>query len=106
MLSWITFSPLLAIVPILLVPRSRPNLIRWIAAAATFVPLVLAVYIFMTFDRTEMLRDGSGTRATGAAGFVLRAGRDGSHANPSLVWVLSSGRFHQQSLRSSRTTAP
>jgi len=51
MLSWITFAPLLAIVPILLVPRSRPNLVRWLAAAATFIPLVLAVYIFMTFDR-------------------------------------------------------
>src|SRR5512139_1001209 len=54
MLNWITFSPLLAIVPILLAPRSRPNLIRWIAAVATFIPLALAVYIFMTFDRAGL----------------------------------------------------
>jgi NADH-quinone oxidoreductase subunit M len=52
MLSWITFAPLLGVVPILLMPRSRPNWIRWTAALFTFVPLVLAVYIFMTFDRS------------------------------------------------------
>jgi NADH-quinone oxidoreductase subunit M len=51
MLSWITFSPLLAIVPILLLPRSRPNWIRWTAAAGALVPLVLSGVIFATFDR-------------------------------------------------------
>jgi NADH-quinone oxidoreductase subunit M len=51
MLSWLTFSPLLAVAPILLLPRSRPNWIRWTAAAGTLVPLALAVYIYSTFDR-------------------------------------------------------
>jgi NADH-quinone oxidoreductase subunit M len=51
MLSWITFSPLLAIVPILLLPSSRPNWIRWTAVAATAIPLVLAFYIFATYNR-------------------------------------------------------
>ena len=51
MLSWITFAPLLVIPPILLAPRSRPNLIRWLAVLGTAVPLVLAFQIFMTYDR-------------------------------------------------------
>jgi NADH-quinone oxidoreductase subunit M len=52
MLSWLVFSPLLGIVPILLLPRSRPNWIRWTAVAATVVPLALAVYVVTTFDRS------------------------------------------------------
>ena len=51
MLSWIVFAPLLASVPILLLPKSRPNLIRWAAVAGTFLPLVLSVYIFATYNR-------------------------------------------------------
>jgi len=51
MLSWITFAPLLVIPPILLVPRSKPNLIRWLAVLGTAVPLLLSFYIFMTYDR-------------------------------------------------------
>jgi NADH-quinone oxidoreductase subunit M len=51
MLSWLTFSPLLAVPIILLLPRSRPNLIRWAGVAGTAVPLLLSLYIFATYDR-------------------------------------------------------
>jgi NADH-quinone oxidoreductase subunit M len=52
MLSWLVFWPLLAIVPIVLLPRSRPNWIRWTAVLGTVVPLALACYIFGTYDRS------------------------------------------------------
>ena len=42
MLSWIVFSPLLVIVPMLLVPSGRKDLIRWLAVLGT-VPSLLPV---------------------------------------------------------------
>ncbi len=51
-LSWITFFPVLGMVVILALPRERPNLIRWTAAVTTAVPLLLAVWIFVHFDRS------------------------------------------------------
>jgi NADH-quinone oxidoreductase subunit M len=54
MLTWITFSPLLALLPILLAPRNKPGWIRWSAVAGTFIPLVLAVYLFATYDRSAL----------------------------------------------------
>jgi NADH-quinone oxidoreductase subunit M len=51
MLTWLTFSPLLVVVPILLTPSDRKNVIRWLAALGTLPPLVLAFRIFVTFDR-------------------------------------------------------
>jgi NADH-quinone oxidoreductase subunit M len=50
-LSWMTFFPLLGMVAILALPRERPNLVRWTAAVATAVPLILGVWVFMQFDR-------------------------------------------------------
>jgi NADH-quinone oxidoreductase subunit M len=52
MLTWLTFSPLLVVVPILLVPSDRKNVIRWLAVLGTVPALILSVYIFFTFDRT------------------------------------------------------
>ena len=52
MLSWIVFSPLLVIVPMLLVPSERKELIRWLAVLGTVPSLLLAIYIFATFDRS------------------------------------------------------
>jgi len=52
MLSWLTFSPLLVVVPILLTPSEKKNLIRWLAVFGTVPALLLSFYIYATFDRT------------------------------------------------------
>ncbi len=51
-LSWMIFFPLAGMALIALMPSGKHNLIRWISAAATALPLVLAIRIFMEFDRT------------------------------------------------------
>ncbi len=51
-LSWITFFPLIGAAVILCLPKERPNLIRWTAAAASAVPLVLSIWLYGAFDRT------------------------------------------------------
>jgi NADH-quinone oxidoreductase subunit M len=51
MLTWLTFSPLLVVIPILLTPSDRKNVIRWLAVLGTVPALLLSVYIFFTFDR-------------------------------------------------------
>ncbi|MBD3334290.1 MAG: NADH-quinone oxidoreductase subunit M [Candidatus Eisenbacteria bacterium] len=50
-LSWMTFVPVIGMAAILVVPRERHQLIKMIAAAATAVSLVLAVVVFINFDR-------------------------------------------------------
>jgi NADH-quinone oxidoreductase subunit M len=37
---------------ILALPKGRPNLVRWTAAITTAVPLLLAIWIFVNFDRS------------------------------------------------------
>jgi NADH-quinone oxidoreductase subunit M len=49
-LSWITFFPLLGILAILAVPKEHEKWIKIIAAAATFVPFVLALRLIGAFD--------------------------------------------------------
>ncbi len=51
-LSWITFLPIIGMALILFVPKERKNVIRIIAAVFTGLQLVLAVWLFMNFDRT------------------------------------------------------
>jgi len=50
-LSWMIFFPLVGMALVALVPSDRPNMIRWISAGATAVPLALAVRVFQAFDR-------------------------------------------------------
>jgi NADH-quinone oxidoreductase subunit M len=52
LLTWITFSPLLFIPVLLLIPGDRKRAIRWTAAAGTLLPLLLSAYLFAAFDRT------------------------------------------------------
>jgi len=49
-LTWITFTPLIFIPLILMLPAERKTAIRWTAVAATFIPLVLSVYLYGAFD--------------------------------------------------------
>ncbi|MBM3319910.1 MAG: NADH-quinone oxidoreductase subunit M [Candidatus Eisenbacteria bacterium] len=66
-LTWITFSPLLFIPILLLLPENRKNAIRWTAAAGTAVPLALAAYLYGAFDRTL-----AGINEPGSFQFVVR----------------------------------
>jgi NADH-quinone oxidoreductase subunit M len=52
-LSWIIFLPIIGAVLVLLIPRSnkQTDVIRWISAVFTGLQVVLAVYIFIKFDR-------------------------------------------------------
>ncbi|RPJ49379.1 MAG: NADH-quinone oxidoreductase subunit M [Candidatus Latescibacterota bacterium] len=52
LLTAITFSPLLFVPILLLLPENRKNWIRWTAAAGTLVPLLLSVYLYGAFDRS------------------------------------------------------
>jgi len=51
-LSWMTFFPVVGAVAILFIPGSRKEIIKTVAAAAAAVPLILAVQLFLNFDRT------------------------------------------------------
>src|SRR5512140_1331560 len=47
-----TFLPVLGAAVLLFVPKGKDDVIRWIAAAASFLPLVLAVKLWFAYDRT------------------------------------------------------
>ncbi len=51
LLSAMVWAPLLGVALVLLMPGSRPNLIRAVALAASSVSLALAGYLFVLFDR-------------------------------------------------------
>ncbi|MBA4378775.1 MAG: oxidoreductase [Gemmatimonas sp.] len=52
LLSWMTFAPVIGAAVIAGLPGRYKDLTKWIAAAATAVPLLLAVQLFLQFDRT------------------------------------------------------
>ncbi|MGH7496505.1 MAG: complex I subunit 4 family protein [bacterium] len=53
-LTWLIFLPIIGAVIVLLLPKNerQQNLVRWTAAIATGLQLLLAVLIFFDFDRT------------------------------------------------------
>jgi NADH-quinone oxidoreductase subunit M len=51
-LSWMTFFPVIGAAVIAFIPSERKEVIKTVAAAAAAVPLILAVQLFMSFDRT------------------------------------------------------
>ncbi len=50
-LSWMTFFPVIGAAVIAFIPSDKKEVIKTVAAAAAAVPLILAVQIFMNFDR-------------------------------------------------------
>jgi len=50
-LSWMTFAPVIGAAVILFIPAQRKEIIKTVAAAAAAVPLILAVQLFINFDR-------------------------------------------------------
>jgi NADH-quinone oxidoreductase subunit M len=54
-LTWITFLPILGMLVVLLLPKNSPSglsAIRWTAALFTFLQIVLAVYLYIDYDRS------------------------------------------------------
>src|ERR1043166_8034820 len=52
-LTYMTFIPLAGMVVVLLLPSNNHNLIRWVAAAFTVPPLLMAFWLFANFDSTQ-----------------------------------------------------
>ncbi|MFQ5683256.1 MAG: NuoM family protein [Candidatus Binatia bacterium] len=52
-LTYITFSPIAGMLVVLLLPRDRHNLIRWVAALFTVPPLFLAIWLYGQFDQAN-----------------------------------------------------
>jgi NADH-quinone oxidoreductase subunit M len=51
-LTWVTFLPVLGMLIVLLLPKDNWNVIRWTSLIATALQLVLALALFVRFDRT------------------------------------------------------
>ncbi len=51
-LTYMTFIPLLGAVVVLCLPRENNTLVRWTAFAATMPPLLMAIWLYMNFDRS------------------------------------------------------
>ena len=52
-LTYMTFIPLAGMVVVLLLPSRNPNLVRWVAAAFTVPPLLMAVWLFANFNSNQ-----------------------------------------------------
>ncbi len=53
LLTYMTFIPIAGMLVILCLPGAAHNLIRWTAAIATVPPLLLAIWLFVNFDRNQ-----------------------------------------------------
>ena len=51
-LSWITFLPVLGMIIVLMLPKEKKDWVRWTALAVAAFQVVLAVFLFMRFDRS------------------------------------------------------
>ena len=51
-LSYMTFIPLLGAVVVLCLPRDAHALVKWVSVGATIPPLLLAIWLFVNFDRS------------------------------------------------------
>ena len=49
-LTWITFLPIIGMVAVLVIPRENVGGIKWTAAGATFLQLVLAILLYAKFN--------------------------------------------------------
>ncbi len=51
LLTWMIFIPLIGMILVLLIPRGQDNTARWITFAVTLIPLLIAVSLFINYDR-------------------------------------------------------
>src|ERR671919_3088024 len=52
-LTYMTFVPLAGAIVVLLLPGKSHNLIRWVAAASTVPPLLMAIWLYAHFDAAQ-----------------------------------------------------
>ena len=52
-LSYMVFCPLVGMLVVLVLPKDRHELIRWVSVLATVPPLLLAVWLYVNFDTTQ-----------------------------------------------------
>lgn len=52
-LSLMTFIPLLGMFVILALPKGKPNMVRWASVVFTGIPLLLGIWLYLNFDRTN-----------------------------------------------------
>ena len=50
-LSWITFLPIIGMILVLFIPKENQNAMKWTAAVATLLQVVLSVMIYFHFNR-------------------------------------------------------
>ncbi|NTU75212.1 MAG: NADH-quinone oxidoreductase subunit M [Anaerolineaceae bacterium] len=50
LLTWILFLPAISAVGLLFLPREKTNLLRWAALAASLIPLVLTIVVWVRFN--------------------------------------------------------
>jgi NADH-quinone oxidoreductase subunit M len=53
LLTYMVFCPVVGMAVVLCLPGAAHNLIKWVSAAATVPPLLLAAWLFVNFDRTQ-----------------------------------------------------
>jgi NADH-quinone oxidoreductase subunit M len=51
-LSWMTFLPIIGMMIVLLLPKENKNAVRWTSAVFTGIQVILAVVIYMKFNRS------------------------------------------------------
>jgi len=52
-LSWVTFTPVLGVLVLLLLPKDRRNLLRWVAVLISMVAFGLSLVMLAQFDQTN-----------------------------------------------------
>ena len=52
-LTYMTFIPIAGALIVLCLPSDKPDWIRWTAAGTTVPPLLMAIWLFVYFDRTQ-----------------------------------------------------
>ncbi|MFV9673899.1 MAG: NADH-quinone oxidoreductase subunit M [Anaerolineales bacterium] len=52
-LSWVTFTPVLGVLVLLLLPKDRRNLLRWVAVLTSMVAFGLSLVMLAQFDQTN-----------------------------------------------------
>lgn len=67
-LTWITFIPVVGMIIVLMLPKEQKGAVRWTALAMTLIQIVLAIVIYMKFDRGM-----AGINTLGGMQFVEKA---------------------------------
>jgi len=51
-LNWILWMPIIGVLGVLITPKAKENVVRWVTLATTTITLVLSVILYMNFDNS------------------------------------------------------